>query len=452
MSTVYVGNGSIIIEFPDEGLERELSVFRHTKKGDGYYDHLYTRSPTHNAIVTMPGFRQRVLDFSGDAYVKDRRIPLPIPDIADALKSLHPVWHLGIENAIKSEGGVLSIPSLLGSSRVIAALLKAYPKDKLVERGTPISIVATRNVRAKLIGKELKRLLPDREIGIGKTDSDDIIVAPYSILDETPRRLAGIFIGDDVTGGDLVARAEKISAIHSAARWGIQTTPFGGDVKLDLAVEGLFGKVVASLSYLDAVKAGVGVPITVCWMKAPRPNVSLGSASIDMLEALAMQENPPFVKFVAEILQKTPSKIGCLLHTGPIAMSKRVSQYLPDVAEAHAHKTKSEQKAVLTGISEGTIRKAILSNEFVPQKQNHGVVIVATCRGCDFVETLFPWRALSHVGEKAYIVDFYHDWDVHNGRRGCLALNDEARKKRYEEFGFNQFVVSSIAQLPFIGS
>ena len=70
---------------------------------------------------------------------------------------------------------------------------------------------------------------------------------------------------------------------------------------------------------------------------------------------------------------------------------------------------------------------------------------MATCGGKDAAS-----RRIPRGGKRAYIVDFTHDWDVHNGRSGRLRLNDEARTVRYKEMGFSQIRLEDPSQLPFL--
>ena len=70
--------------------------------------------------------------------------------------------------------------------------------------------------------------------------------------------------------------------------------------------------------------------------------------------------------------------------------------------------------------------------------------------GADSVYNI-PWGAKTKEApdRKLYMVDFRHDWDVHNGRPGRLARNDDARKLRYRELGFSQ-ILCDIEELPFL--
>lgn len=258
--------------------------------------------------------------------------------------------------------------------------------------------------------------------------------------------LAGVFIGDDL-GADFTARARIVSAVRDAARWGIYRTPSGGCPSIGMDIEGLFGPIVAQATYRQAVEAEVGVPITVFWLDAPRPDGQWGSAPFSVLEKLA--HNQRLVRMVEDVVRRTPSDIGCLVCAeSPGVIRKLKGLNVAEVSEALPAK---ERKVLLGDMSSGTIRKAIVSSGCWPEEADHGVMVVVTCGPGDTSGWRIPWRRLKEKGERAFVVDFRHRWDINNGRPGVLARNDEARERRYRELGFGQIAVSGVNELPFIG-
>ena len=84
------------------------------------------------------------------------------------------------------------------------------------------------------------------------------------------------------------------------------------------------------------------------------------------------------------------------------------------------------------------------------------IVINASAGGSDIAAKQIPGRASRKTDgkDKAYVIDFTHDWDwyEHNGTRkpGPLMASDLARRRSYRDLGFNQTVVESIDELPFL--
>ena len=76
--------------------------------------------------------------------------------------------------------------------------------------------------------------------------------------------------------------------------------------------------------------------------------------------------------------------------------------------------------------------------------------------GSDITAKQIPGRASRKAEgkEKAYVVDFLHEWDYEEvrGKRkpGPLMACDLARRRSYKELGFEQITVESVDDLPFI--
>ncbi len=439
MATIHINNGSLLVEFPEAELERELSVFNHE---EGEYEYLFTRSPGRDALVTMPGFVERAKLACDNSRIMDERRPLPDPEKMS--EDVPEVWRKPIEAAVKSGGGIVQIPSVLGKARLMAEILRAYPKQSLVDRGTPISIVAVRDHESeKNLQEELSKLLPGREVG--RADSDDIIVVKYDSLDDVPRHLTGIFLGD--LSGDVDPRkiVEGVSGFRSAARWGVVESDAGGKSDVDIVTEGLFGQVVASASYDDAVRAGISIPITVCWMEAPQPPRQVLN-EFKFQESNATAENPGFIRMASDILRKVPGDVGCCVVADTAAAIKRLQDANPGLVTISTSTTKRERLAKTADVESGVIRKFASTSDVCPSLGNVGVVISMSCRNAG---QKLPWREKKRDGERTYVVDFLHKWDVHNGRPGHLGLRDKARMKCYEAASFNQLRVANLAQLPF---
>ena len=82
------------------------------------------------------------------------------------------------------------------------------------------------------------------------------------------------------------------------------------------------------------------------------------------------------------------------------------------------------------------------------------IVINASGGGSDIVAKQIPGRASRRADgkDKAYVVDFIHEWDVipDTGKPGPLLASDMSRKRSYKELGFKQYTVESIKELPFM--
>ena len=424
MIGLHIGLGSIVVENPPQYLKDGLRCFRRNDDGEGYYEDLYSLSSDGSRLATMPGFASRIRrilnDKKDDVRVFDVRMPMPKPDHNRAMSCVHEFWRKPICEALKTRGGTVHIPGI-GKSDVAAAIIRAYSAADLMDRGTPYSIVVTRDkLSAKKMAHDLRVLLPDREVGLCESarlcDFEDIIVINATSLEEVPRWAAGILIACNLNpnddGIDVIRAIREISSVRNAARWGIFEDY--GSFQVDMMTEGLFGPVVTSSTYADAVRLGYAVPITVCWLPAPRiPPV--GSCPFNTLEAMVTQ-NEDFYRLLANIVKRTPSEMG-------------VRMYADHMGNGGKLKT--------------------LAKESEKNFLNADVLLLATCRA-DMSKIRLPGRKTRGPKDMCYIVTFSHDWDMHNGHHGYLARYDEARKQYFRALGFRQMYVGDIEQLPFL--
>ena len=447
-SVIRLGRGSIVVERPDEQIKKVLKRFRHDT---GEYEVLFSLSANGDVLATMPGFANRL---QGLGLVIDERMPMPDPDLEAMTKGISPAWADVVAKAIKSGSGIIEIPGDLWVCDVVEAILRAYPRNRLLDRGTPMCVVATKDSKScRVLAEGIQKRVPRREVGImsgnGMTDVEDVVVTTYRNIRDIRMDTVGLFIGTGITPGFATFdRVGNISGIRNAARFGILETSMY--IAQDIAVEGLFGTTVAAMTHAEAIRLGEAMPVTVCWLPCKRPNTNLGSTDPRLLEALSLQENPAVVDMVARIAMETPDDLGCLVLAESNAMAKRVKAKAPDLltithgGDIHARRNKFDgMKEVVAG----TARRALLVSA-VPDSAEHRVAVVANCHTAEL--RWFPWRK-KNGADKAYIVDFLHDWDVHNGRPGYLARNDEARKLLYRQMGFSQMTVGKVDELPFIG-
>ena len=259
----------------------------------------------------------------------DRRLKMPDAD-SSATDGMPDVWKEVAEKALAAGGGIVSVSDMFGTVGFAASIIRSYPRDRLAERGTPICLVACERIdHARDIAASLRNELPGRDVRpcIGKfgSDGEDVIVASFNTMREIPLWSVGVLIC--AIGGRLKdhadeIRAEAVSSVRKAARWGVASSPIGGRYEPDMIEEGLFGPLVASVSYKDAVKAGIAMPVTVCWVPCPKPNAPMISAPLDILEKLAHEENNGFLQVLGDIVYRARQDEGCVVKATPGLISR----------------------------------------------------------------------------------------------------------------------------------
>lgn len=187
--TVHLGRGAVIVETPTRGLCEGLRQFVHRKDG-GEYEDVYTLSEDGKTLITLPGFANRVKGLCApNSRILDERIPMPDP-LLDAATVGCDVWKDAVCRAVCACGGVVSVPHIFGTAEMAAAILRAFPRERLRDRGTPLSVIAAKDgPDARRLADDLSRILPEREIDFITarrcSTSEDVIVAPYDAMGDS---------------------------------------------------------------------------------------------------------------------------------------------------------------------------------------------------------------------------------------------------------------------------
>lgn len=506
-TTIRWRDGDICVEpaFPDLLLKKlrywrrqlEWSEERMSRVSTGQYEQEYSidswidpdTQQFMQRLTTLPGYMHRIkaaLTEAGWRYrVIDERTPFPQPDLMKAMEHLREYQYEGAYKAIMSRGGIVSAPTGYGKTALMAAIVKAFPQEELQMRGTPLIVVTApdKDINQKnyddFVDPKLN-FLPGREIGLVMTGhnkfSDDIQVITLDSLHRINPDDVGIVIVDEVHTAASDERAIKLGKMRRAARWGVSATPSGRFDGKDLVTEGIFGPVVYSCSYGDAVKFGALVPITVYWVECPEPSIGLERymryKTRDGKYRQGVWRNENRCALIAEILQKLPSDMQtmCIMQRLD-QMNNIVPLCGPGVEYVHGD-TSAEHMAVhrnLRAISTEERRaiykrmaskdiKRILTTHIYKQGVNFPhleCVINAGGGGSDIVAKQIPGRESRKTADKSrsILIDFSHRWDTVTNDKGKVGpgpiqADDLSREKAYNQLGFEQVWIRDLAQLP----
>ena len=357
------------------------------------------------------------------------------------------------------------------------AIIRAFDPEELKMRGTPRIVFAApdKDINQKNF-EAFERLFPDREVGLvmsGKRKfSDDIQIITLDSLHLIDPSEVGILIVDEVHSAASADRSTSISTFHNAARWGVSATPTGRFDGGDVLNEGLFGPVVVQKTYQDAVKLGALVPIEVYWVKAPKPHIGmqyyLQYKQRDSKIRSAIIANPDYSQLVAGLMHRIPDSMSAICFTQWVKQMANIHALCPDISYVHAQTNEGvgtikpikpkERKEIYDKMVSGEIKKIFATHVYKQGVDfpSLDIVINASAGGSDITAKQIPGRASRKADgkDRAYVIDFTHDWDwyEHNGTRkpGPLMASDLARRRSYRDLGFNQTVVESIDELPFL--
>ena len=489
MTTLTLRDGLLDINpFPD-GLKNELKYWKRvmqynpkTHKRDvvGHYEYMWWENEDGSAHV-LAGHTHRVLEWLRSHNIEfefvDKRTPMPEPRFVRAAEGLRPYQREVVLKMLAARGGLMQCPTGYGKSRMAAKIIDAWDPEELKIRGTPISVFAcpSKDITKKNY-EELLEALPHREVGLVmsgvKKFSDDVQVITLDSLHLLDPSQVGILIADEVHTAASDSRAEELLKFSKAVMYGVSATPSGRFDGKDLVTEGIFGPVVVSKNYKDGVDCGALVPIEVIWINSPEPTVGLtryrNYKTRDGKIGAGMIGNWKANQMIANIFKTIPQDMQCLVITQFIEQMDNILRFCDDdVRYVHAQtssdglskyqKVKAistqDRRDIYTQVYNQDIMKIVSTNIYTTGVNfpNLNIVVNAAGGGSDIASAQIPGRASRKTDGKevAYMIDFWHPWDVDGSRWGPLLANDKQRRKVYNELGFKQTWIDNLSMLSF---
>ena len=432
-------------------------------------------------LISLPGFAHRIrtklteMGFIVDLV--DERTPFPEPDMVAACKGLRDYQYEVAHVALHSRGGVISAPTGYGKTNLIGALIRGYDRDALKARGTPMALVVTPTLDiSRKNYEDLQEILTEREVGLvnstSKRFSDDVQVVTPESLDHITLSEVGLLIYDEVHTLGL-RRMQRLLEATRAVRYGMSATPSGRFDGGDLVIEGLFGPVVCSVSYADAVAVGAVVPIKVYWLEAPRPDRDAGWSTKNGLYRHAIWRNRALHVMVASAISRIPEDVQVLCVVDKLEHMSYLQPYLPEFTMVHAESnkrtlgkgryvnleaiTKAERKRIYAGVADGSTTRVLSTGVYRQGVNFPNLQVLVNCEGMGsrIIAGQLPGRTsrVKEGKEMGYILDFWHSWDMveKHGRQspGMLLKDDRSREQVYTSLGFEQEWINDISRLSF---
>jgi superfamily II DNA or RNA helicase len=367
------------------------------------------------------------------------------------------------------------------NTHLAAGVINAHPWQELCHRGTCTTILVnhTKDLAMKNYRK-LQEILPDRRVGLVSSDlhdiSDDVQVVTAKSLHHIPLEDVGLILYDEVHTltpaiADVLMRAGK------ALRYGISATPTGRYDNADLLTFGIFGPIIYSCSYAEAIKDGAVVPITVYWLRCPPPATTWTPyRTHDANYRNGVWRNIPFHETVREVLAKVPQDMQVLGIVDKLEHMDRLAPFAPGVTMVHAETNQKslakrklnnltaikskERREIYKAVEAGKEKRVVSSGIYrvgVDFPKLAGLINLAGV-GSEIIAGQLPGRASRNVAGKdsAFLIDFYHDWDIVTDdvgaqKNGSMLSDDTSREKVYRNMGFEQIWLDSVDNLTFEG-
>ena len=464
--------------------KRELKWNPETHRRDvvGHYESLWFDDG--EDLFVMPGHTHRVCEYFRQLGIainfEDKRTPFPDPDVDRAFNGLREYQKEIVLKMLAARGGIMHLSTGLGKTFCSSRIIDAYDPEELKIRGTPICVFAapSKDITRKNY-EEFVNILPHRDVGLVmsgvKKFSDDIQVITLDSLHLLDPERVGILVVDEMHTAASDSRVAELLKFRKALRYGVSATPSGRFDGKDIVAEGIFGPVVVTKNYRDGVECGALVPIEVCWINCPEPAVGmkryLGYKTRQGKVGAGSIGNYNQNRLIANILDMVPESQQTLVITQFIEHMHNIHRLCKEPVEyVHAQTTSEglakypgiraistkERKEIYERVMSGDIRKVISTLIYATGVNFPGlnVVINAAGGGSDIAAAQIPGRASRKTDgkDKAYMVEFWHGWDLDGTRNGPLLSADKQRRKVYTDLGFTQTWIQpdQLETLPFL--
>jgi len=234
----------------DRSFERVEKVTTSTKL-------LYTTDAS-GSVVAPAGLTERIcgilLKYSYQYQIRDLRTAVrELPDYS-ALGDLRYGQDEALAAIAASDHGVIEAPTAYGKSHLVRLICRMYPKSRIVSCVPGIPVMQG----------YYRRMLPDIPasqiglIGDGHKERDRrITLTTKQSLLKADLRQCDLFLFDEVHEAAAPVICEMVSQVQRARMFGFSASPTGRSDNADPVVEALFGPVIYSLSYQEAVKGGL---------------------------------------------------------------------------------------------------------------------------------------------------------------------------------------------------
>ena len=160
----------------------------------------------------------------------------------------------------RSPGGIIKAPTGFGKTSLICAMALRYPYAN-------IHIVVKQVAVATRIMRQLRKYLPSvGMLGGGKAEWGRVMIVTADSVHRSNGD-ADFLFGDECHQLVTDNYANKLAELYRFSRnFGFSATPFGRMDGAQIRLEGLFGPLLFEMSYAEAVRLGLVVPIRVHWL------------------------------------------------------------------------------------------------------------------------------------------------------------------------------------------
>jgi superfamily II DNA or RNA helicase len=404
-----------------------------------------------NNLLTKAGYKVEIVDINSE-HPRTDRFALDWDNVVNNFKFRERQEEVLVKVA-SNYRGVVSAPTGFGKSFQYKAMCLLFSKARIIITTKRVDIVES-------IKLDLSTVIPNiGQIGGGIHKPSRITIVTADSLHKVDPEDVDIVIGEEVHELAADSYAVQLSRFKRARMYGFTATPTGRMDNADIRIESLFGPIVFNMSYPEAVKLGLVVPIKVKWIPVRGDNPASGMVDIPK-KRWGLWRNEYRNQLIASAAREFDEDEQVLIMVTTFEHAVYLRQHLPEFTLCYAERgddadfnrylkngmlppdepvmTSKRRQELRKDFTSGKLKKVIATDVWSTGVSFNGlaVMIRADARGSEIMDSQIPGRVsrLDKANNKAegLVIDCGDEFD--NGFR--LAANK--RKKNYIAKGWEQ--------------
>jgi superfamily II DNA or RNA helicase len=350
-----------------------------------------------------------------------------------------------------AQRGIIDAPTGFGKSFLFRAIGLLYPRAKIV-------ITTKRKDIVDGMQATLSKYLPNiGQVGGGVNRLGRITVVTANSLHKINPNEVDILIADEVHELASPTYSATLAKFRYCKMFGFTATPTGRMDNADMKLESLFGPIIFRMTYQDAVKSGLVVPIHVRWLDVAIDNPATGMVDVARSRH-GIWRNQMRNEIIANAARTFGPEEQVLIMVTTFDHAVHLRQFLPEFTLCYAERTDDDafnrfvknemlpaDEPVMTALrrqnlrkefEQGKLKKVIATDVWSTgvNFNSLAVMIRADARSSEIMDSQIPGRVCRLDDGKNFglLIDCLDQFD--NGYREAA----KKRRRNYDSRGWEQ--------------
>jgi superfamily II DNA or RNA helicase len=350
--------------------------------------------------------------------------------------------------------GIIDAPTGFGKTFLFKAIALLYPRSKIVITTRRKDLVEGTRIH---LSKDIPNV---GQVGGGVYRTGRVTVCTADSLHRLNPDDVDILVGEEVHELAAASYSAELAKFKYARMYGFTATPTGRMDRADMKLESLFGPVIFSMTYQEAVRLGLVVPIRVRWIDVRLPDNPVGDrVDIPRLRH-GIWRNQARNECIAQAAREFGPDEQVLIMVTTFDHAVHLRQHLPDFALCYAERSDEESfdrfvkngmlpesEPIMTSARRTELRKAFERGELKKviatdvwstgvSFNDLAVLIRADARSSEIMDAQIPGRVCrnSDGKEVGLVIDCLDQFDP------AFRAAAQKRRRNYEAKGWEQEV------------